>query len=232
MLTYFDLLARILHENANPADAIFMKKYMLNQFEYFGIRSPKLKELRRKFFKQHGLPEFSALQNFITLLWQQPQREFQYTGIDITEKLLQKSGEMAITTIEFMITQKSWWDTVDWIASHHAGTYFRLFPQHLATRTGNWMDSDNMWLQRAALLFQLKYKAKTDESLLFEYISRLKTSKEFFIRKAIGWSLREYSKTAPENVLLFLGKNSDLAGLSRREALKWIERKNNKALHG
>ncbi len=231
MLTYFDLLARILQENANPADAIFMKKYMLNQFEYFGIRSPKLKELRRKFFQEHGLPPVSTLQNLITLLWQQPQREFHYTGIDIAEKLLRKSGQTSISTIEFMITQKSWWDTVDWVASHHAGTYFKLFPQQIAITTGNWMDSDNMWLQRAALLFQLKYKAKTDESLLFEYIRRLKSSKEFFIRKAIGWSLREYSKTSPENVLLFLEKNSDLAGLSCREALKWINR-NNKVLHG
>ncbi|MDP2423568.1 MAG: DNA alkylation repair protein [Bacteroidales bacterium] len=174
----------------------------------------------------------SELNELLGILWQQPQREFQYVGIDFAERLLKKLGEEAISTIEFMITQKSWWDTVDWVASHHAGTYFQLFPQHVATKTESWACSDNMWLQRSALLFQLKYKAQTDEALLFDYITRLKSSKAFFIRKAIGWSLREYSKTSPERVIRFLEKNNDLAGLSRREALKWIERKNKKTQHG
>jgi 3-methyladenine DNA glycosylase AlkD len=87
------------------------------------------------------------------------------------------------------------------------------------------MNSGNMWLQRTALLFQLKYKKATDVNLLSDYILRLQGSKEFFINKAIGWILREYSKTDPDWVIQFV-QNNNLANLSRREALKWIDRKN------
>lgn len=212
-------------EAANPGDAAFMKKYMLNQFEYFGIRSAQQKEIRRRFFKEYGLPNKAIVPELIHRLWQQPEREFQYFGIDLTEKVYKKPDEDFIGGIEFMILNKSWWDTVDWVASHHAGTYFRKFPEQIVPRTGSWMDTGNMWLQRTALLFQLKYKQNTDEKLMFEYIQRLKGSKEFFIRKAIGWALREYSKVSPESVKAFV-ESAALSGLSRREALKWIERKN------
>ena len=132
--------------------------------------------------------------------------------------------ENPIEFIEFMIVNKPWWDTVDWVASHHAGTYFKMFPHLIREKTGAWMNSENIWLQRSALLFQLKYKRHTDEKLLFDYILKLKDSKEFFIRKAIGWALREYSKTAPESVVHFV-ETTELSGLSRREALKWLKRK-------
>lgn len=226
MHEYLRPLCESFRNAANAADAVFMKKYMLNQFEYFGIRSAQQKVIRRRFFKVFGLPDKVFLPEIIQWLWQQPQREFQYFGIDLTERMFKKPEVSSIDTIEFMILNKSWWDTVDWIASHHAGTYFRKFPELILPRTGSWMDSGNMWLQRTALLYQLKYKAKTDAELMFEYIRRLKDSKEFFIRKAIGWALREYSKVSPNSVLEFVEK-TDLSGLSRREALKWIERKVN-----
>jgi len=226
MHEYIRPLHELFNQAANAADAVFMKKYMLNQFEYFGIRSAQQKEIRRRFFKEYGLPDKALLPEIIQWNWQLPEREYQYFGIDLTERMFKKPEANAIDIIEFMILNKSWWDTVDWIASHHAGTYFRKFPDLIIPRTSAWMDSGNMWLQRTALLFQLKYKANTDQELMFEYMRRLKESKEFFIRKAIGWALREYSKVSPEIVIEFVEK-TDLSGLSRREALKWIERKNN-----
>lgn len=226
MQEYLRPLCESFRKAANAADALFMKKYMLNQFEYFGIRSAQQKEIRRRFFKEFGLPEKAILPEITQWLWQQPEREYQYFGVDLTERMFKKPEANAVDIIEFMILNKSWWDTVDWIASHHAGTYFRKFPELIISRTGSWMDSGNMWLQRTALLFQLKYKTDTNQELMFEYMRRLKDSKEFFIRKAIGWALREYSKVAPGNVLEFVEK-TDLSGLSRREALKWIERKTN-----
>jgi 3-methyladenine DNA glycosylase AlkD len=224
MHNYLNPLKMLYQQAANPVDAAFMKKYLLNQFEFFGIRAPAQKEIRRGFFKAYGLPEPAEISSMLDGLWQQPEREFQYFGIDLSEKVLKKMNENSIESIEFMIVNKPWWDTVDWIASHHAGTYFKMFPHLIHEKTGEWMNSGNMWLQRSVLLFQLKYKTHTDRELLFSYIRQLKDSKEFFIRKAIGWALREYSKTSPEAVKNFV-ENTELSGLSRREALKWLERK-------
>ena len=110
---------------------------------------------------------------------------------------------------------------MDYIASNLVGSYFNIYPGKIRETTDRWMASQNMWLQRTCLLFQLKYKNKTDESLLSGFIDQLTGSKEFFIRKAIGWSLREYSKTNPDFVLSFV-RARELSGLSEREALKWI----------
>jgi len=135
-----------------------------------------------------------------------------------------KAGEGNIKDYQFLIINKSWWDTVDYIASNLVGPYFRIYPEKIAPVTSHWMESRNMWLQRTCLLFQLKYRGDTDTGLLTGFIEQLKDSKEFFIRKAIGWSLREYSKTNPEFVISFV-RNNHLSGLSEREALKWIQRK-------
>ena len=125
---------------------------------------------------------------------------------------------------EFMIINKSWWDTVDMIASHLVGTHFKRFPGLIPAYTEKWMASGNFWLQRTALLFQLKYKKETDVELMSDLIKRLAGEKEFFIRKAIGWVLREYSKTDPEIVINFV-ENQQLSNLSRTEALKVNNRK-------
>lgn len=224
MRNYLQPLSEMFLQAANPADAVFMKKYMLNQFEYFGIRSPKQREIRRKFLNIYGLPGTSEIASLVKELWQQPEREYQYFGVDLSERMLRKLDESAIEVIEFMIVNKSWWDTVDWVASHHAGMYLIKYPGLINDTTETWMSSGNIWLQRTALLFQLKYKKDTNETLLYSFILRLKDSREFFIRKAIGWALREYSKISPASVLSFVENNS-LSGLSHREALKWIERK-------
>lgn len=227
MHSYLQPITALYQQAANPADAAFMKKYMKDQFEYFGIRAPQQKEIRSHFFKTYGLPDPADIPEMVQELWIQPEREYQYFAIDLSEKVMKKIGEDTIETIEFMVVNKPWWDTVDWVASHHAGTYLKLFPGMIPEITAAWMDSGNMWLQRTALLFQLKYKKNTDETLIFTYAKRLKDSKEFFIRKAIGWALREYSKTAPESVIRFV-ENTELSGLSRREALKVIERNKSK----
>lgn len=224
MNPYLQPLSEMFQQAANPADAVFMKKYMLNKFDYFGIRAPKQKEIWRGFNKINGLPDPTEIEALVRELWQLPQREYKYFAIDLSERVLKKMDEDSIDIIEFMIRHEPWWDTVDWIASHQAGTYFKKFPHLIIPRTRLWMNSGDMWFQRSALLFQLKYKHETNPELLFSYIQQLKHSKEFFIRKAIGWGLREYSKTAPEVVIKFV-RDTELSGLSSREALKWIERK-------
>lgn len=123
-----------------------------------------------------------------------------------------------------MIVEKSWWDTIDFIAVNLVGPYFKQYPDQIPTVTQGWMASQNIWLQRTCILFQLKYKNNVDLVLLDGFIQQLKDSREFFIRKAIGWMLREYSKTDADFVIQYL-KDNKLSGLSEREALKWLKNK-------
>jgi 3-methyladenine DNA glycosylase AlkD len=129
-----------------------------------------------------------------------------------------------VPLLERLITTKSWWDTIDGLASHAIGELFLRYPDARDGTVARWRSSDNFWLRRTTLLFQLGYKDKTDEALLFSLIEENLDSKEFFIQKAIGWILREYSKTAPNVVQDYVAKTA-LAPLSEREALKWMKNK-------
>ena len=179
----------------------------------------------RDFLRQHGLPDTQDINEISGEFWQLPQREYQYVIMEILGKMAKKADKGRIDLYEYLIVNKSWWDTVDYIASNLAGVYFLKFPGQIQSYTEKWMDSGNMWLQRTALLFQLKYKKETDLELLTDYVVRLQGSKEFFINKAIGWILREYSKTDGDWVRNFV-KKYKLAPLSHREALKWLNRRN------
>jgi len=195
--------------------------YMKHQSVFFGIKAPVRRLLLKEFVADHGLPDPVELAEIVQSAWQQPEREFQYAAMELAFKCRKKSRPEIIKLFEFMITHKSWWDTVDYIAPNLVGDWFRIFPDHRERLITNWMQSGNIWLQRSCLLFQLKYKNNTDRQLLFQLAGQLAVEKEFFIRKAIGWALREYAKTNPEQVRSFVA-NTNLSGLSRREALKHI----------
>jgi len=124
-----------------------------------------------------------------------------------------------MSLFEYMVTHKSWWDTIDFIAVKLMGAYFKMYPEEIEVYIEKWLKSNNIWLQRCALLFQLKYKEGLDTNLLKYVINSLLGSKEFFINKAIGWVLREYSRTNPKWVREFVDK-TELNPLSRREALR------------
>ncbi|TAE07534.1 MAG: DNA alkylation repair protein [Bacteroidetes bacterium] len=132
-----------------------------------------------------------------------------------------KTPKRALELVESLIITNSWWDSVDYLAPRIAGKLFSRFPEQIERYTSRWIESDNFWLQRSAIIFQLAYKTKTDSALLFAYVERRKDSKEFFIQKAIGWALRQYARSAPQAVRDFVN-HTDLAPLSRREALKHL----------
>lgn len=224
MHTYLIPLSKSFAENANKEIAFMMKKYMKGQFDYFGIKSPERKILKKAFLDMQGFPKPDQLEAMVKSGWELPQREFQYVIIEVLGSLVKKAEKERINLYEFLVENKSWWDTVDYIAANLVGPHFRLYPELIKPYTEKWIDSGNIWLQRTAILYQLKYKKETDLDLLTDYINRLQGSKEFFINKAIGWILREYSKTDPDLVVQFVQKRN-LANLSRREALKWIARK-------
>jgi 3-methyladenine DNA glycosylase AlkD len=209
---------------ADTKIAIGAKAYMRNISEFYGITSPRRGEILSALRKETGFPESHEIDAFVKYAWQQPQREWQYAAMEMMAPLAHKGNFELIGTTEFMITNKSWWDTVDYMASNIAGELFRKNPERIYPTIEGWLRTDNHWLWRTGLLFQLKYGAKTDEKLLFGLCERISDEQDFFIRKAIGWALRQYSKFNAPAVTEFVGTHS-LSTLSRKEALKIIEKK-------
>lgn len=217
-------LVTAFEQNANRAKASQMKDYMRGQYEYYGIAAPERKMIFADHRKNFGMIPPGQLNEVVEQCWQAPEREYQYFAMEMLEKNKRNAKPEHLKLYEYMITEKSWWDTIDFIAVNLVGNYFNKYPELIPGKTDEWMHSGNMWLQRTCLIFQLKYKNRLDTALLESFILELKDSKQFFIRKAIGWILREYSKTNPEYVKHFV-KNNALSGLSRLEALKWMTRK-------
>ncbi len=209
-------------ECANTENALQMKKYMKNRCDFFGIKSPLRKEIYREHKQKYGLIPKEDTAEIVKWCWQQPQREYQYFAMEFLGKTAKKEDGGIIDLYVYLITNKSWWDTVDFIASNLVGVYLKRFPDKTEQLTAEWIASENMWLQRTCLLFQLKYKSELNTELLHQFIGQLSSSNEFFIRKAIGWILREYSKTNAEFVVSYVEKYP-LSGLSQREALKWLK---------
>jgi len=220
MHPYIIPLKELFEQNADPAQAAPMKKYMRDQFEYLGIKSPQLKALFRQTIQEQGLPPVQDLDRVIHELWELPPREYQYFAISVMERLEKKLPSPSIKTLEYMITHKSWWDTVDNI-SHIVGIHFKRYLDVRERYLATWRSSNDFWLRRTAILFQLDYKNETDFVLLAEIIRENLDSKEFFINKAIGWSLRQYARTDSEAVRKFV-KSTPLHPLSRREAMKHL----------
>lgn len=203
--------------------AQFQMAYMRNQFDYYGLKMPAWMALTKQIHAQHGLPQGDDLTQVVRLCFADEHREIQYFAIETFQKSLPKLPAEAIDLLEEMILTQSWWDTVDWL-SKLVGLHFRRYPELIGPVTGRWMDSGEMWLQRACLLFQLLYRDKTDVDLLFGFIRRLSGSREFFLQKAAGWALREYSKTDAAAVTAFV-EQENLPALTRREALKWLKKR-------
>ncbi|WP_257128734.1 DNA alkylation repair protein [Bacillus wiedmannii] len=220
--TYVESIYNLLAKNQNANNAIMMKKYMKNQFEFFGIKAPLRRNLTKQIVDKHGIPDELKFKQVILELWSLPQRELQCVAMNLID-IRQKKKGIDIALTEHMITTKSWWDTVDHLAINHAGAFFVQNPILIDKVTNLWIESNDIWLKRSALLFQLKYKERTDVELLFNHIKKCCHTKEFFIDKAIGWALRKYSKLEPKLVLEFI-ENHELSSLSRREALKHIEK--------
>jgi 3-methyladenine DNA glycosylase AlkD len=209
--------------NSNTEFGLKMASYMKDNFIYYGIKSADRKEIQRKLIADYGLPSTENLTQVIKVLFEYPHRENQYFAIELANKLIRKTGSSFVDTIEYMILSKSWWDSVDYIASSIAGTFFRIFPESLPSITDRWSASENMWLNRSSLIFQLKYKDSTNTQLLSRYIEAHQNSKEFFLRKAIGWSLRQYSKFNKQWVADFVRTHPMLSGLSVREASRYLD---------
>lgn len=223
MHSYLVSLNYKFKQQANPTKADGMKAYLLHQFDFFGIQTPERRKICKTYFQKYPIHHLNDLEDIVKSCFALPQREFHYFAIELFayHKKLWKISSLKL--IEYGLLHKSWWDTVDSIGSEWLGPYFKMFPEKIQRVTHQWNTSSNTWLQRSSIMFQKAYKVNTDKELLEKYILYCSKSKEFFIQKAIGWALREYSKTDPEWVKVFV-KENNLAPLSKREALKRIDR--------
>lgn len=213
-------IVELFKTNHNKENAIAMERYMKDNFKFLGIKSPLRKELQKEYLKEIS-KEKDINYNLVNYLWNQEEREFQYLALDYLVKNKKKLKKEDITLLEEITIRKSWWDTVDLIASHLVGEICKKYPELIDKYIIKWSVDENIWLRRIAILFQLKYKENLDKELLEKIILDNNEDKEFFINKAIGWILREYSKTNPEWVKEFI-KNNKLSNLSVREASKYI----------
>ncbi|WP_186757159.1 DNA alkylation repair protein [Echinicola salinicaeni] len=209
-----------LHANAIIAKG--QKAYMKNNFDFFGLKTPLRRKIQHPFLIKSNLPPKEKLPELVEILWNKPERDFQLFAQELAYKYVKKLEIQDIDLFEYMVKNKSWWDTVDFIAVKLIGAYFEQFPQNRKKYVDKWLASDHLWLQRSALLFQLNYKKNLDKKLLVHTIQSLLGSKDFFINKAIGWILRQYSKTDPDWVIDFVQK-TELANLSKKEALRLIK---------
>ena len=222
MIEFINTLEIEFEKHKNAKIALEQKAYMRHQFQFYGLKATVRREIQKPFFIKEYLPQKSEIEHIIKTLWEKPQREYQLFAQELAFKYVKQLELKDINLFEFMVTNKSWWDTVDFIANKLMGEYFKTFPNQKEKYVTKWLKSNNIWLQRSALLFQLKYKNKIDTVLLSSTINSLLNSKEFFINKAIGWVLREYSRTNPNWVIEFVN-NTELSNLSKKEALRLLK---------
>lgn len=221
MLTWNNAIKTALEPLANSDKAPQMQAYMRHRFQFYGIQATQRREVLKPLFAKEQLPNIDDLPRIIRELWLLPEREFQMVAVDLLIKRKKQLPETFLAEVEWLIITKSWWDTVDLLASHIVAALHINHTAQTQDYISRWRVSDNIWLRRSALLYQLKFKQQTNESLLFEVIKENQADEEFFIQKAIGWALREFSKTNANSVESFIDQQN-IQGLARREGLKWL----------
>ena len=208
----------IRHKNEEQAQK--MSKYMLNKFEYIGIKTPERREIFKNFFKEYKNEEKIDWE-FVNKCWENKHREFQYIAADYLKNMKDKLTIDDIPKFKRLILKKSWWDTIDNL-DMTIGT-LALKDSNVNKILLEWSLDENIWLRRIAIDHQLLRKEKTNTELLEKILKNNLGQAEFFINKSIGWALRDYSKTNPEWVKNFIEKNREnMAKLSIKEASKYL----------
>ncbi|MFM7017820.1 DNA alkylation repair protein [Flavobacterium sp.] len=216
-------LEKVFRENANREMAIPMENYMKNNFLYLGIKTDARRALMLQVYNNNKAEVKTHYREICWELFNKKEREFHICAIDLIQKEIKKNYQLEDQVlIEKLLVTHSWWDSVDTIAKYLLGGYLLQFPGELYAIIERFSNSENRWLNRSAIIFQLSYKEKTDFDLLKSECEKHKDSKEFFIQKAIGWALRDYSRFNPKGVLDFVN-STNLKPLSVREAIRNIK---------
>lgn len=218
---WYNQLFEDAFKSANYEKAPMMKKYMRNQFEFLGIQAGSRKKLSKEYFKIEKKKK-AIDWKFIDACWEMEYREFQYIAEDYISYMAKFLEHDDIFKIKSLIVKKSWWDTIDGLVRVIGGIVLK-YPE-LEELMIEWSMDDNFWVRRSSILHQLLRKEETNEELLEKIIVNNFNDSEFFINKAIGWALRDYSKTNNVWVKEFIEKyNGDLNSLSIREGSKYLK---------
>ena len=216
----FNKLYEEMIQHKNEEQAQKMSKYMLNKFEYIGIKTPERREIFKNFFKEYKNEEKIDWE-FVNKCWENKYREFQYIAADYLKNMKDKLTRDDIPKLKQLILKKSWWDTIDNLDMTIGA--LALKDSNVNKILLEWSIDENIWLRRIAIDHQLLRKEKTNTELLEKILKNNLGQNEFFINKAIGWALRDYSKTNPEWVKNFIEENKEkMAKLSIREASKYL----------
>ncbi|MGP3770811.1 DNA alkylation repair protein [Streptomyces sp. SDT5-1] len=207
---------------ADPERAANMRAYMKDVAPFLGLASPVRRELSRTVLAGTARPDERDLTAVALRCWALPEREYAYFAIDVLRRHVTALTSGFLPVARELITTVPWWDTVDHLAAHIVGGLVAADPA-LRADMDAWIEDDDLWVVRTALLHQLRHKDATDTDRLFAYCLRRSDHPDFFVRKAIGWALREYAKTDADAVRSFVAAHRDaLSPLSVREALKNI----------
>lgn len=211
-----------LEGNCNELLAESMSKYMQDKFRFLGVRGATRTEIYKKYFPDARKTK-TIDWNFVENCWNKEEREFQYVVVYYLKSMQKFLKREDISRLKYLIVTKSWWDTVDLLAKVVGSLVIRIegYDQIML----EWSKDSNIWLKRVAILYQLSLKEKVDKQVLERILVNNLGDSEFFINKAIGWALRDYSKFNPEWVREFIEKNKNgMTNLSIREASKYLDK--------
>jgi len=206
---------------SHPENQVAMAAYMRNQFFFLGVKATERRELTKPVIKLSRQLDLSELQAWIACYMQQPAREYQYVAIDLALANVKRFTPELFDWCVTQVTVKAWWDSVD--AWRKVITTYMVEQECLTTCGNQFITTDEMWLRRVGITLQLSLKDATDPVFLTKAIEKSQPDSEFFIQKAIGWALRDYSKTAPAWVKAFVASHQ-LSALAQREALKALQK--------
>jgi 3-methyladenine DNA glycosylase AlkD len=217
-----------LRPAADAGRAVPMAAYMRARFPFLGIPAPVRRDLLRTAWAALPAPTAGELADAVRGLWQMPEREFQYAGCDLLGRWLGTERRAAgfdpdylVSVVQPLLVTRAWWDSVDALRPVAVGPLVQAHPALVAV-VRRWVDDEDRWLVRSAVIHQLGYGDRTDEELLFELCASRAADREFFVAKGIGWALRTHARRCPEQVTAFCDRHPELTPLARREALKHL----------
>lgn len=220
--TVLERMTLLYPKAADPVRARSAAAYMKDVAPFLGIATPQRRALSRTVLAGTAHPQEADCAAIALRCWALPEREYRYFAADYLRRHVARCSSGFVPVLRHLVTTEPWWDTVDILAVHVAGPLVAADPE-LRRTMDEWIGDDDLWVVRTALLHQLRFKEATDTQRLFGYCLRRADHPDFFIRKAIGWCLREYAKTDPRAVRDFVDDaRGRLAPLSVREATKHL----------
>lgn len=220
-----EFVQRELAARADAGRAPGMAAYMKTDMPFYGVMVKGRREIRREILRRFPITNRRDYKRAVLALWRLPHREEKYMAIGLASACEEFIDVKSLALYERLIREGAWWDFVDSVAIDLVGGALKKAPRELYPVMDRWIDDEHLWIRRTAIIAQNSFKADTDARRLFRYCLGRADEKEFFIRKAIGWALREYSYAKPEAVRDFLvAHREELSGLSYREGAKRLIR--------